>query len=341
MMTDSMGGTQWENCYWREGDDYRSLHTLMRTKEGNIVAAGPTWMLCISEAGEVLWAQTYVIGNGGGNRVVVPCPDGGFVMAGSGFMRPNGKGQGGWVSKTDAKGQRQWLRQFGSGYTDWLMDATVTPDGRIVSVGQAYADSADVNLCDWNSDGWVVVLDSKGRKLWNHIYGHKNVGMRFLRVWAAPDGELLLSGQLSWPRGSSKQSSENLIMRLSADGDSVWSQRRQDGWIQDLGDTTSGSNLPLGYYDQVMRLEPQRNLPPGAAMFSGGDQIAEHLRSAGYLGRVIGTRTGITPKGYFEAGWVERAPFALYPRNTIEWRLRLKPVPKLRPYVAQRDVVRH
>jgi hypothetical protein len=305
--TDDLGKIIWQKCYGpEERMDYRDICSLCTTKSGEIIVAGSKWMFCINEAGDLLWSRTYTIGNGGSARMTMPCSDGGFVMVGDGFERPNGKGHGGWALKTDAEGREQWLQKFGSGYTDYIYDATSVDDGQVVVVGEAYDEDPGLDPIGRKSNAWVVMLSPTGRVLWNREFGPRRTGMQFYNVWTAPDQELLLWGAMSPSQDRKKPTTDYVLMRLSADGDSLWSRHQDDGWIADSGESAAVGKLSREEIDEIMHTSTPHNVLSLLGIEGTLTPVIDTLRAMGYQGFMSGTYAGILSDGAFQSGWIEK-----------------------------------
>lgn len=300
LVVDSTGQVIWQRCYVPETvGDYRSCHTLVQISGGDLVVAGRNWMFCVSEAGDLRWSHIYDLEE---SKAMVPSPDGGFVLVGTVEGKGGGQGHGGWVLKTDAQGQERWRQSFHNGRIDYVYNANISADGRIVVVGEAYDSDSPMKR---DADGWVVILDSQGNIEQNRTYG-RSVGMRLWNVWNAPSGEFLLYGEITWPKEPAHEHSDDILMRISASGDSLWSRRRHEGWITDSEDTVAGSSLSIEYLNQVMLLQASCNLHPLPAVAGKMAGVSEALRSQGFAGFAEPVEAGILPDGYFEAGWVEK-----------------------------------
>jgi hypothetical protein len=285
-VTDGEGNLQWQRCYAPEKRIWYHFPTaVIQLADGNFIVAGEgCWLLCVSEAGDLLWSRTY---DAGECRVLVHCKDGGFLLAGIGQKTPQLPNKGGWILKTDSLGQEQWRRTFESGFTAYIYDATVSVDGRIIAVGEAY----DENHPDSReSDGWVVILDSTGNVIRNEIFG-KSIGIRFSHVWNAPNEGFLLHGQTTVPKVQPWVSGDEILMRISASGDSLWSRGRKEGWEADSGAVDTDGKLPHRYFDDVLGVEPPSHV---SHLISGAKMRSHNFWDA----------AGLAPGGYFYAGGV-------------------------------------
>jgi hypothetical protein len=194
-------------------------------------------------------------------------------------------------------GRQEWLRAFESGFIDYVYDATVTADGRIVIVGESYPDNHPDTT---GPDGWVVIVDSAGNMIRNQIYG-RTIKIRFWNVQVAPDGGLLLSGETS-EKVFPWRHNDLLLMRISESGDSLWSRRKSDGWEEaDSCVTTDGDKLPFGYLDRAIHVESPHHISPLVVETKLGG-IFDWLRSQGCTGRISGGGAGAVSDGYFYAG---------------------------------------
>ena len=190
---DAKGNTQWQKAYGGEGDD--QPQALLATGDGNFIVAGNSnsgtsgnknasnkkgtdfWMLKVDGSGEILWQQTYDIGEADLLTSVVESRDGSLLIGGysqpkvqkagaKGRPQKQEEGVDDYVAiKTDAKGGEKWRQHAGSSGEDILRKALETRDGGYLLAGTSKgAVSRDRNTGKGGNDFWVVKLLDKDKK---------------------------------------------------------------------------------------------------------------------------------------------------------------------------------
>jgi hypothetical protein len=310
LVTDGEGNILWDRCYdptttVRNVSLVQSVG-IIQLPDGRYIMAGkkfgpdPAWILCLSESGEELWFQTYGMGD---CRALMAAPDGGFLLVWTGDRIPRQAPKGAWLCKTDSLGNQQWLKEFECGYTDYIYDAAVAQDGRIAIVGQAYAENHPDRI---DSDGWVVITDSEGKLIRSQVYG-RTIGMKFLKVWVEPGGGFLLSGEQR-DKMAPWVNHDDLLMRITENGDSLWSRKQKDGWEEGNSGATAGDRLPRGYLDQISLART-----PQSVIGSKHDQtvraIQDSFVSRGWTGRMDGNLAQCSGGGLYFAGSIMKTRF--------------------------------
>jgi hypothetical protein len=111
----------------------------------------------------------------------------------------------GWLIKTNAKGEEEWNRTFGTlGSADGLGSLIQASDGGYTLVGTIGADDPATE-----GDAWLIKTDSEGNMLWNKTYGgmpdcngqaSSDSGHRLVQ---ASDGGYTILGETTFPVPSS------------------------------------------------------------------------------------------------------------------------------------------
>lgn len=192
---DKDGATEWQKAYGGEGDD--QPYALLEAHDGNFILAGNSnsgttgnknasnkkgtdfWMVKIDPSGEIIWQQTYDIGEtdlltsvvenkdgtlllGGYSQPSPPAPKGGLLKK---IKKPE-EGVDDYVAiKTDALGEEKWRQHAGSNGEDILRKALETRDGGYILAGTSKgAVSRDRYTGKGGNDFWVVKLRDKDKK---------------------------------------------------------------------------------------------------------------------------------------------------------------------------------
>ena len=177
---------------------------------------------------DTLWTRH--IGNAPDEFISASCAygDGGFVLAGyCGFNGDEIGPQNFFVARTDADGWPFWMTEVGLADTnEFAYAVTVTANGDIVIAGKDYNYSPAVHRAH------LVRLNSAGDVLWDRTYGDALATPSFCGIAELPGGDLIAAGTV-FP---DDVNSDAYLVRLTANGDTVWTRTFGDSTIEDLSD---------------------------------------------------------------------------------------------------------
>jgi len=180
-------------------------------------------------AGNMEWNRTYNRPGGGGYdraHSVIQTIDGGYALAGStGTGAPIGYDF--WLVKTDANGNAQWNRTYGSyGSFEEAYSLVQADDG-----GYAIAGAAGSG----NRDFWLVRTDSNGNMMWNKTYdcflGNNDEAYSIVQT---NDGGYALTGRA---RASTYDSGLLWLLKINESGGMQWNMTY----------ALSGTDMGVGY----------------------------------------------------------------------------------------------
>jgi len=142
-------------------------------------------------------------------------PDGGFVLGGS--TDSFGQGSGDMLLiKTDACGNREWMRSFGGEGKDKGHGLALTPDGGYILVGESSSDDASGNA-------YVVKTDAQGQREWSVTHGGNSYEWAE-SVTVTSDGGYVISAK-TYSFGPNTPMWHNaMIFKLDATGKLLWSR---------------------------------------------------------------------------------------------------------------------
>jgi hypothetical protein len=158
--------------------------------------------------------KTYGTSGNDSFRVVLPAPNGGWLLAGQG---PASSGNGyddGWVVRVDAKGEVLWKKLFGSTYGDSINRGVVTPKGEYALAGTLYTSNNSYQM-------WLLVLDDSGAVKLDTSFGTANSEYGFDIALSA--GGYAISGQ-QVVKGSSSTYYYGYVVQVDAAGAVGWSK---------------------------------------------------------------------------------------------------------------------
>ncbi|MDO7850574.1 T9SS type A sorting domain-containing protein [Hymenobacter convexus] len=166
------------------------------------------WLIKYAAAGTRQWDRRY-----GGSRddegsAVWPTRDGGYLLAGESTSgrsgdrtQPSRGAWDYWVVKTDALGNKEWDRRFGTDSMDFVKSCWQTADGGYIIAGHTWNNtpSATPPQGDKSEPGrggydiWIIKLDAQGNKLWDRTLGGEGDDILGRGIPTA-DGGFLLAG---------------------------------------------------------------------------------------------------------------------------------------------------
>lgn len=163
---DGQGNLLWSKTYG--GFDNDNIFNLKQTQDGGLIftavqfsfGAGSHdfWVVRLDALGQVLWAKSY-----GGNdeehaRVILPTPDGNFLVVG----HTRTFGVGGWdflLLKISPEGDLLWAKTYGEVGDELSGSLTIKDDGNLLIYGFSTSFSGgdrDAIVIETNQDGQVI-----------------------------------------------------------------------------------------------------------------------------------------------------------------------------------------
>jgi gliding motility-associated-like protein len=221
-------------------------------------------MTCITGNAQVppviQWQKCYGGTSSDNIRKMLPTPDGGFILCGSSQSNDGDIGANyGFVDvliiKTDASGNIQWRKNYGSTGPDYGMDIIATADGGYIFLGMAGAGDMDVTgyhpgVTPGLRDIWVVKINNTGSIQWQQCYGGPGDDIAY-EIHQATDGGYIVAASTKTSGGdiSALHGMQDLwIFKIDAIGVLQW-QRPYGGTLNDnitLIITTSDGGFLLG-----------------------------------------------------------------------------------------------
>ncbi len=218
---DSSGNKQWDRRFG--GTSHEELAAVQQTRDGGYFIA------CNSSSGA------------GGDRTQTSRGDVDY-----------------WVVKTDASGNKQWDKRFGTSGMDFCTDAMQTRDGGYILGGNTDhgAGGDKTQSSRGGQDYWIVKIDSTGRKQWDRRFGGSGDDSLWC-VLQTLDGGYILGGASDSGAGGDKtaasQGDEDMwIVKVSASGAKQWDASFGGSGEDELGQilqNPDGSYLIVGDSD--------------------------------------------------------------------------------------------
>lgn len=155
----------WQRAYG--GSLFDEAHDIIQLKSGSLILAGTTfsedqdldgadyhgygdsWMMKISEQGNLSWSRCYGGSKSEGANGVAETPDGGLIMVGTTNSKdkivPGSKGlYDGWIVRADSNGKVLWTGTFGGEDFEYLYGVRALKDGNYLAIGFAESTKGDL-----------------------------------------------------------------------------------------------------------------------------------------------------------------------------------------------------
>ncbi|QQS30582.1 MAG: T9SS type A sorting domain-containing protein [Sphingobacteriales bacterium] len=206
-------------------------------------AYSQAWLIKVDSEGNTEWSKTYGFATASETiRSIVQNGDGTYTIA---AQRVHNSSSSLWIFKTDSEGNILWNRILGNGY--WTVASQMIPyqDGyMIVGIEQPYI---------WNiGNAFVLKIDTLGSQEWMRYYGNGIVA-EFSNIIKLPDDDLIAIGSNRF-NSSGSIHFDAWMMKLNAEGDSIWSNTYAyngtipiDDYVWGLSETEEGGFMMAGF----------------------------------------------------------------------------------------------
>jgi hypothetical protein len=295
--TDAAGNMEWNKTYGRQY--YDMAYSAQQTSDEGYIMAGRTasfipevgalrddfWLVKTDANGNMEWNKTY-----GGRDwdlafSVQQTGEGGYVVTGwtSSF------GAGGndfWLVKTDANGNMEWNKTYGSKGFEEPYSVQQTGDGGYIIAGIISAHREDF---------WLVKTDSEGNMQWNKTYGGSEIDGAG-SVLQTSDGGYIVAG-FTYSFGSG--GADFWLVKTDANGNMEWNKTyggslndfaccirpTSDGGYIVAGDTES---FGAGGYDfWLLKIDSAGNMEGSKVLGGVGDDSARSVQQTSDGGYVV------------------------------------------------------
>jgi hypothetical protein len=254
--TGPAGETLWTRTYGGTADD--NGYAVQQTADGGYIIAGYTWsfgaglwdvyLIKANADGDTLWTRAFGGRHQDVSYSVQQTADGGYVIAGI----TSSYGAGGadiYLIKTDANGDVEWTRTYGTTESDEGYAVQQTTDGGYIVAGMTTSFGAG------RCDVYLIKTSASGDTLWTRTFGgdHDEYGYSVHQV---ADGGYVIAGTT---RSFGAGIDDIYLIKTSASGNALWT-RTFGGDSFDYGhsvhQTADGGYVIAGY-----------TLPSGASAY--------------------------------------------------------------------------
>lgn len=216
------GTTQWASGFRGLGLGW--FRAVTEGNDGSLVFAGFTripsepgvtrnFIVKVDANGDSVW--TSLVGGaftGDEIEAIYPAAGGGYWLFGQSIVAGQDQFHALKISET---GDSLDSRAYGRQWSDYLWEAMALQDGGFLLVGDYWDPTAG------HQQAQVMKLNANGDSLWGRTYGSAELDEIFFNVVADPTGGYMLGGSIAH-RDSTN--GDVLIMKISSDGDSLWSR---------------------------------------------------------------------------------------------------------------------
>jgi hypothetical protein len=207
----------------------RGGNSLIETSDGNLLIAGYNrasetgydgFLTKITKEGEPIWSRYYGNQYTDGFYKVINSSDGGYVATGFQDVVTSTK-TGIYVVKTNSQGESTWSYVGDGIKTTQGFGLTETPDHGFIACGYIQDDLYT------DRDIYLLKLNALGNKVWDKRYGsvdssaYAGIYDEAYAIVPAADSGYYITGSMN---GSASCCGQSFLMKISANGDSLWSK---------------------------------------------------------------------------------------------------------------------
>jgi len=177
-----------------------SVRSFVRMPDGGFVIAGniqylkpggaiDVFILRIDSLGNKLWTKNYGTTSAEGAVKVIATKDSGFLLTCNSQHFGTGKNYAVYCIKTDSMGTVEWERSYlePDYFSNFPLDCIQTKDNNFIVVGR-------INGGDSNSDGFILKIDTTGKKQWSYIFGSLGLFDFLASIAELPNGNFIVGG---------------------------------------------------------------------------------------------------------------------------------------------------
>ncbi len=170
---------------------------------------------------------------------MVMTPDSGFIITGY-TNKIKDAGYNIFLLKTNALGQKEWLRFYGGHNWDFGMDVAVDSSGNFFVTGSTYSFS------DSDKDVYILKLDAYGDTIWTRTYGglQSDAGRS---IYVCQNQDIVVAG---YTNSFGNGHYDALMLRYDNNGNYLWSNTYggdYDDKVFDVKELEDGSFILIGY----------------------------------------------------------------------------------------------
>ena len=178
------------------GDNRDEGNCVQQTNDGGYIIVGDTysfgngdsdiWVIKTDISGIIEWEKYFGGSKYDSGKSIQQTNDGGYIIGGTTYSFGDGYGDI-WIIKLDSSGNKKWEKILDKSDQEQLGSIRQTSDDGFIIVGM----TNKKGILD--DDLWLIKTDSKGKVLWNRIFGGDSYETGF-SVQQTSDGGYIISG---------------------------------------------------------------------------------------------------------------------------------------------------
>ena len=212
--------------------------------EGNVYLVGITsddlggtnageydaWVAKYDSDGNQVWIEQFGTSSTELANRIATDNDGNFYLTGmtGGDLGATKQGENtdAWVVKYDSDGNRLWIRQFGSDFTNTPFGIDVDEDGNVYLSGVTVKSNEEEAAFPVQDDSWVTKYDSDGNREWFREFGTPTLFDEAYDVAVDGDGNVYATGWTLGDLGGTKAGAYDAwLVKYDNDGNQEWSEQ--------------------------------------------------------------------------------------------------------------------
>jgi len=163
LKVDSFGSIVWEHTY-DNGPGQDRFFDIIQTNDNGYLVVGDEaysqgWIMKLSEDGTIDWEKN--ISTSYGFNSVLRSTDGGFIVAGTGYL----------VIKLNSSGDIQWEQDYGGSGFERARKILKSVNGGYLIGGYTSSEDGDVSNNYGSADSWIINISEEGELEWEISVG--------------------------------------------------------------------------------------------------------------------------------------------------------------------------
>lgn len=218
------GNIIWNNTYG--GNEYNSAISVQQTTDSAFIVAGlkdslevgilSMWLLKLNESGDTIWTKSYE----GTPYSIQQTLEGGYIVAG--MKKISTLVYNAFILKLDQNGDTVWTKTISDNDFSRAYSVQQTNDNGYIIAGE-------IEVSEYNTDMWILKLDTNGDKEWERNFEDTLVGEVAYSICQTYDNGYIVGGTkysgIGKKNGKTKEKyniNDLMILKLDQNGDKEW-----------------------------------------------------------------------------------------------------------------------